>query len=189
MKRILILLLLFSQTILLGQRILPFGYGFPFSYRIEADDIPDKVVVSYKENTAGEKVVPDSVKLVIVDSVYKRPSTYHDLKIVCPDTFLFVYLFDTNFIMIKYYPDFKIKLRRVGQGPNNFCEVKDTGKTHHISQVTLIEGRHDRDKRVVYSKFPLSRKKIRNIKEYVYNKGPEPMCIKRRNCEISAPEI
>lgn len=177
MKRKILLLIVFSPIILQGQNL------FPFRYRISSEMVPDEVKVVYKEKEAIGDVVYDSIKLVVVDSLYE-PSIFHSFVIIS-DTEYYIYLFDTNRIMIRYCTDFQIGLQR----EREYYNVKDTGVSHRITQIIYTIGRHNLCWRTIYSKIPLSRKKIRSIKEYVYDKGPEPMCIKRKNCWIGLPEI
>lgn len=174
MKNKILLVVLIFPLALWGQVF------FPFKYRIIQGTEPDKYILLYTEKNTDKE---DSILLVVDNAC----SNYNSFTIICPDTAFHAEFFNTDSMKVKYYSNFKIRQEMVH--PDDLFDIKDTGITCCISQITIVLGRHYQDMRIIYSRFPLSRKKIRSIKEYVYGKGSEPMCIKRKNCKISLPQL
>lgn len=177
MKNTILLFIVVFPAVLWGQDF------FTFKYKICQEKEPDKFIVSYRENNANTE---DSILLVVIDSVYTS-CNYHSFTIICPDMTYHVDLFNTDSIRIKYCPDFRIRQEILH--PDQFCDIIDTSVACNISQLTIYVGRHSVCTRTIYSKYPLSKRKIGHIKEYVFNNGPEPMCVRKRNCWIGLPEI
>lgn len=201
MNKIVFLIFILSHTALYSQ------FFYPFKYHIIMDTVPDQFIVSYKKNDTNTVHMSDYIKLVVIDTfsitdyhctsginVPMQPindtfpiTKYHCFVIATSDTIFCVDMFDTDYAYFQYYQQFKIKELRLGR--QTICNVQDTGVTHHISQITVVLGMHAFLKRTIYSKFPLTRKKIEIIKKYAYYKGAEPMCVKKKRCWISLPEI
>ena len=162
------------------------GQGFyPFKYHIIMDTVPDQYIIYYSNKDTNAIITPPQIKLVVVDTYCA--TNYHGFVIKSPDTIFYVDMFDTNCVEFKYYPYFKIKQARTGT--NAFYMVTDTGLNCRISQITVVLGMHSFLKQTIYSKYPLTRKKVHEIRQYVFYKGAEPICVTKKRCYISLPEI
>jgi len=181
--QIVLFIFVFFHTALFGQGC---EQGFyPFKYKIIMDTVPDQYIISYTNKDTIVEHISDSIKLIVIDEFYN--TYYHGFFIMSPDDTLYVDMLDTDCVVFKYYQNFKIKPNRLGS--QSVCNVQDTGITHRIFQITVVIGMHEFVRHTIYSKFPLTRKKIEIIRKYAYNNGAEPLCVKKKRCWISAPEI
>ena len=163
------------------------GQGFyPFKYQITIDSIPSQCVISYMEkDTNVASFTQEKIKLVVVDTQYT--TNFHSFTIKSADSIFLVSVDESECAEFKYYSDFNISFRMMG--PKISFNIKDTGTTHCISQITIIVGRNHFQRHYIYSKIPLTKKRIYEIRKYVFNKGSVPLCVKKKRCWISAPEI
>ena len=171
-----------------------FGQGFyPFRYHILTDTVPDRYVITYTRMDTTEDAMPDSIRIDIIDSVY-NPS-FGFLTIIYPDTIYRIDFYSDN-SQIRYNPVLKLHYSawRVycDETVNKLAHpIVDTGITHHITQITIVVGRDYCAGYTVCCKYPLSKRKKNEIRAYLTNgeRGLEPVCVRKKHCRISLPDI
>lgn len=175
-----------------------FGQGFyPFRYRISTDIIQNRYVITYMETDTTECAIPDSIKIVIIDSVcVHSPNDIFFLTAIYPDTIFQKMYQYSDTIRISYNPVLKLYYSSwkaySAQTLNELAHpIIDTSDTHHISQITIIGGTNEIAWYMVYCKYPLSKRKINEIRAYLTNfkRGLEPVCVRKRHCRISLSEL
>ena len=175
------LVVLFSNTI--------YGQGsYPFKYHITNEIKPDTYILTYQEKSSFLKGQPDSILIVLNDTVSEQPR-YSAYVVSYPDRKVYVEFYMTDSAKIEYSSEFGIRTDAIKCPFREFYIVKDTSKTHVISQIKIESGHCYYDRRIIYSKIPLRKKMIRAIREYIYNRGPEPPCVKKKTCYVSLPEL
>ena len=175
-----------------------FGQGFyPFRYRISTDTIPNRYLITYTETDTTEGAMPDSIKIVVIDSVCDpRPNDIFFFTVIYPDTmFQNMYQYSDS-IRIRYNPVIKLyysswKAYSAQTLKELAHPIIDTGETHHISQITIMGGTNVISWHTVYCKYPLSKRKINEIRAYLNNfeRDLEPVCVRKKHCRISLPEL
>lgn len=183
-----------NNNIIIGLLLLQFcsmsfGQGcYPFKYRITNEIKPDTYILTYQEKSSFLKGQPDSILIVINDAVSEQPR-YSAYVVSYPDRKIYVQFYMTDSAKIEYSSEFGIRTDAMECPFREYYFVKDTSKTHVISQITIERGHCYYDRRTIYSKIPLRKKTRRAVREYIYNKGPEPSCIKKKICYVSLPEL
>lgn len=166
-----------------------YGQGcYPFKYNITNSIKPDTYSVTYQEKTSFLNGQPDSILIVIIDTV-SVPSDYKSAIVSYPDRKIHVDFYKTDTAKIEYSSELGIKMETMNCPFNEYYIIKDTSKTHVVAKITIETGHCHYSRRAIYSKIPLRKKTIKAIREYIYNKGPEPSCIKKKTCYVTLPEL